>query len=609
MAFFPLGYVYAGALLPDLPLTVFIAAALLCVLLIVRPAENSSQKATRRGMLLAILAGLLTGLSYLVKEYAILFAVPACAILATTTGALLSRQRILLLIAFAAGIGLVLLSEILLFRIVTQTWVFRADIGADPVNTTLVLRDLIERQGIWPWDRVAFLYGNLQSTIGWWSPLFAAAFLVYPFINRIDWPGRSASMAIFVSGAWLGIYLLLGSSSLSEYLPPPIVDRYYVILVPFVIPATADVLVTIAERLSHFAPRRLSLRRYGSSVTILLIAAFIALFAIERLGATQKKAGDIYRARDVASFLAAYRDAAVAADLSGLPVILSHYHAGRTVQLFPDEYRHLGASFGSAEPVQNLVEQRKPFLYVAPLDESKQGPPDSFLKKAKAEGRISIKAVGRGRYYPPVSRWNELRNHLSPLSEANHASKFGSYWDIYAVELMRIDPAEPGAATENAEDPSDPTQEQARIWLSLSEGFAVHANSLVWGSGEPGRRGYFQLFDRRSFKIAPESNSAELPDGTTSIAAGITIAATDPVNIMIHLYGYSGDILVNQDSQTLGLTGGQRETISLAIIGSDELQAYKIRLGVSPKNSARGMITLDDLTITSSVEESTTAKD
>ena len=580
-AAFPLAYLFSGSLLPDVPLAAFLAAAFLPLIVLVRRVQETGDVTGARFLALAFLSGTFTGLAYLMKEYAVLFTLPAVIILFSTRP-LRSGGAVWLVIAYAAGLATVFGAELLMHWRMAGNWIWRLSPADDPVNVQNVLNNAKEKYGVMPWERLVNLHKAFRGTLGAWDIVFGAAFLIYPFCFRRGWPGQAVATAVFISGFWIWFYLAFGSSSLSEYLPAGLIHRYYIILAPFVIPAAAAVLVLAARHSVRLMGAREKSAVWYSAA---LVAGAVGYFAVERLAETQSYAGRIYRAGDTTAFLAAYRDATTLEER--LPVLLGQYYAGRMIPLFPSGYDHLFNTFHGTEPVERLVAGGAPFYFVAPVAESKQFAPYQFLKTLAAEGKVRMVPAGKGLYAPEPARWQHLSVAMDPLSHADktHSARWGS-------GLWRIGPDRAERSAEHR---------LPKTWAALSEGFRAQNGLLMWKTGSLDAMGEFQLFDSNSDQKAPLAEAAALPEETVSVNVAFSVLTSAEVQVTAWLHGYRDGQLSQTVSEAFSKTDEQID-VRMGLSDVEGIEHYRVRLDVVPKSSTSGWVLPQAFTVSPGFE-------
>ncbi len=316
----PLVYVFAGAILPDIPLTVWMTAALLfcCDL------WRSPSAGWRRQAMICAAAGLCAGLAYSVKQTGLLIVLPCGAAIFLSCRPRFSPRMFSLGLAFLVGFGLVFLGEALLLYTLTgdiagrQSLLSSQDIQAD-------LREFSHEQGSYPWQRIQLAWMLLESLLGVYRYALPLALLLYFYFYRearTRWLGATL--------IWLPLYLTIGSISLTAYLPPAIVERYYVIAVP----AGAIVLAAVGLRLLAARPARLAL------TSAVVLAIFVAQFSTNGTRS-------IYRTRETRAVIETVT--AAKRQHAAFPLVLSEYVRLRFEPLF---YPHTGRWFFTATPMR-----------------------------------------------------------------------------------------------------------------------------------------------------------------------------------------------------------------------------------------------------------------
>lgn len=311
----PLLYLHAGACLPDLALALWMGLAILALLYLQKNRE-ALQQLPRRQFLLAGAAGLCTAMAYSCKESGLILVLPAAIGLTLAGPRLFSLSTLRACTAYAAGLLAGVCTELLLIRLLSGQWVLRPLLVAQSSDHYIYRIGL---QGLWPLERALYAQGCLEPLMPYSLWVLLATGIVYPLL-------KGSRYWLCLTFWWLAIFLTIGSTSLTSYLPPPIQPRYYSIAI---IPAAlmlAQVLLSAAHWLRAKTGPRL-----GPMLSVILLALPLLMAAAE-VRHNLEQAGEIYRARQVRSFLEALDN--VRTLHAKLPVVLSQALSDRMLALF-----------------------------------------------------------------------------------------------------------------------------------------------------------------------------------------------------------------------------------------------------------------------------------
>ncbi|MBA2540539.1 MAG: hypothetical protein H0V17_12935 [Deltaproteobacteria bacterium] len=297
------------------------------------------------------LAGAMVGFCYWCKETAVILTVPA-AVYIMFAG---PRFRALVWIQngaiFTLGIAAVFALELVVLRGLTGEWVNRLTYLSDAAPE---LRVVMLEEGETPLARLGYAARHLTR----WMPvstwLLIAGAVAYGFTRA-----RNAGIMMFL---WFpALYSTIGSTSFSEYLPPPIQGRYYAIVI---LPAAVMTAVAASILLERWKARRPRAR-----TRLALVSALVILGVFECRSALPM-AGTIYRTRDVRAFLAALDHAHEL--YPGTPVVISPYYVHRMAPLLLD--REELVLDGTAEP-----RPAPPYVYIRKATRSEYPDPEPLL--------------------------------------------------------------------------------------------------------------------------------------------------------------------------------------------------------------------------------------
>lgn len=432
VAFCPLAYRYVGALLPDVALTFWLAAWMsVLVTILTRP---SSLVIDRRMAFLVVLLGVLNGVAYAVKESGLIVAVPGFLLIARHLGLANLRQVFFAGLLYACGLAAVFLVEFLALWMLTGQLTFRLGIVSSG-QWRQHLVDLFERDGFLPQDRLARVYDLLSVTLG-------LPYLVFSVFTVIAYPlVKPRNLVVWWVTVWCFAYLTWGSASLTEYLPPPLVDRYYILLLPGIAVMAAHILVRAVVLLEH------GVRAWNLQWLPWLAPVLVIVLGLYEYGTRIDKAGNIYRAVHAQSFMYALREANES--FGELPVVLSKYTSSRMGPLLrwrcdPDIRFSDRRRCNYKQPIE------VPFVFVAPGAAAfGESPPDVQIDAlVKSPFDVTL----HKQIAVPLSRIEQLRYALGPMLNSMPREPKLNQSGSYAVYLVQeAQPHNPRAAVTSIE--------------------------------------------------------------------------------------------------------------------------------------------------------------
>ncbi|MCG8423375.1 MAG: glycosyltransferase family 39 protein [Proteobacteria bacterium] len=372
----PIFYVFAGAILPDNAVALWLALSLLCLLL--------AHRRTGNNLALYVAAGACIGVSYTCKETGLIMIVPAGVAVVLSAPFLRSSQWFVRGVALVAGLALVVAIEVLWLRCLTGEWVWRLSLVKEFEGH---VGDLSHSQGYWPWERIPFAISELAR----YAPVVTSVLVIAAIVHAIR-PGRNQQLLLFFW--WPALYLTIGSAGFTSYNPPPIAPRYYAIMW---MPGA----VIVAREAVHLCRQLTRLSAWPKWLTapLLLVSLTIASSWVE-VQHNHQRAGNIYRASQVRSFVAAYEYAR--AEYPDLPIMLGPEFRNRMTTLFfprapADVYVHSYLSGRQTPP------PAPPYIYLIEAD-GEYGAEGELLSSARKITEISA-APSRWHFIADTVGW------------------------------------------------------------------------------------------------------------------------------------------------------------------------------------------------------------
>lgn len=401
----PLFYGYAGAVLPDNSATCCLGLSMIALVATRRyanPGTGLLSWSTRR-FVGYFLAGAMVGFCYWCKESAIILTIPAAVFIMTAGPTLRSLVWIQNGAIFTFGLVVVFGLELVVLRTLTGEWINRLTYLSDAADE---LRAIMNEEGVTPFARL----GHATDQLTRWMPLSIWLLLVgvvaYGF-TRV----RNAGIMMFF---WFpAIYMTIGSTSYTEYLPPPIQGRYYAIVI---LPAVVMTAICTSILIEHWRAR--TPRAY----TRLALVSTLVLVGVYECGAALPMSGTIYRARDVRAFAAALERADNL--YPDYPIVVSPYYSGRMGPLLLTRDNVALDDFGKVRP-------NPPYVYIRMATPNEFPDPDPIVPASQWVDTIVIVS-------PPRNRWAVIVEALQRLVGVKLRQKKAVVKQDWSAELLLV---------------------------------------------------------------------------------------------------------------------------------------------------------------------------
>ncbi|MCG8423376.1 MAG: glycosyltransferase family 39 protein [Proteobacteria bacterium] len=565
VAIHPLFYMYAGAILPDNATAVWLAIALLLLEVMRKrhralpdqPSDKPIAPLTRLRFYGG--AGLVLGLAYSCKEVGLVMAVPVAVVVIATN----PRQPLRWLQngGFAiAGLVFFIALEALLLRVLAEDWVSHLDVVDQHGGTFM---EYAQRQGTMPWARLRFaMLQSIEPLVTHTGLLYLVALAVYLLL-------RHRSMGLILFCWWPFLYLTIGTTSLSSYVPPTIQNRYYAVAI---LPAAVMVAHVLRIAHAHISVRWQTL---SSRHKLLPAAGFTVLCAIAATAVIYKEAshnlryaGTIYLAPMVRGFEDAYWR--VRNRHPEIPIVVSQGLRWRMAHWFlptPPQDVYLGSQLW---PEQRMPEP--PYVF---LEDVRYYRPDNYDQTWQTSTGNCARFLFET--HASTSRYYTIRDALVGLFRISPAPRFGgSYRSSVAV---LVEPRNQSAC------PPMPQQRQPVFPLVGHYGqidlhFRANSSLITWDSGEAY---YLQLFDDASYQQPPAHKNSRLqsPSQRIRIHVPFRTESAAPVKLVITGFGYTADGFVHRArSVDVGDPGDGWAEIELD--SEDAIHSFRVRIAVIP---------------------------
>jgi len=381
----PLFYGYAGAVLPDNSATCCVGLSMIALVATRRYADPGVRLTSwSKGRFLGyLLAGAMVGFCYWCKETAVILPIPAAIFIMTAGPSLRSFVWIQNGAIYTLGIVLVIALELVVLRVLTGEWINRMTYLSEVAED---LREHMAGEGTTPFARLRYASTQLRN----WMPvsmwLLLAGTAGYG-LTRV----RNVGIMMFF---WFpALYMTIGTTTLSEYLPPPIQSRYYAIVV---LPAAVMTAVAVSHLVARWQHRRPRAR------TRLVLVSALALLGVFECRAALPQSGNLYRAKDVRAFVAALERTEEL--YPGTPVVVAPYYAGRMRPLLQARV-DLTLDGTGTRPTP-------PYVYIRKAAKGDSPDPDPLLPTTQWIDKTVL-------VWPLPSRWRKIMGTVTALVGAS----------------------------------------------------------------------------------------------------------------------------------------------------------------------------------------------
>lgn len=381
----PLFYFYAGAVLPDNSAACCQGLAMIALVATARYADPGTRITSwnRSRFLGYFAAGAMIGFCYWCKETAVILTVPAAVLIMRAGPSLRSGVWLQNGASFTLGLAVVFVLELLVLRGLTGEWINRLSYMTETEDPVRLLDD---HEGITPFARFAFAQSELTPLmpVTTWLLLFGS--IAYGFVRK-----RDLGVMTF---CWFPlIFMTIGSTSLSEYKPPPIQSRYYAVVILVAIVMTAVAASVAIERWRARRPK---------AYTRFALVASLGILGVYEARAALPMSGTIYRALDAQAFIAAIERAEEL--YPGYPIVAAPYFSGRMGPIVAEHDNVV------LDPVTGSPRPPPPYVYIRKATTNEQ---DAFDPKdpeplVRPPQRIETSLI----IPPPGKRWRLIKQRL-----------------------------------------------------------------------------------------------------------------------------------------------------------------------------------------------------
>lgn len=401
MAINPLIYVFAGAMLPDNAAVMWLGLSMIALIATKRFADpGTTIRSWNRDRFKGyFIAGLMLGACYECKETALIMTIPAAVFIMTAGPSFKSLVWVQNGAILAAGLVTAILLELIILRVVTGDFVNRLTLMRETGEG--VFQADMARQGVTPFARFGYAKTQVES----WMPLslwiLLAGSIAYGFTRA-----RNVGVQLFFW--WPTIYLTIGSTRISEYLPPTIQARYYAFAI---LPAVVMTAIAFSTLLARWPNRRTWVQK-------LQIVIPLALVGIYECGHNLPKAGTLYFAPDVASFTAALEEAR---------------------ERYPKYTLVASAFYSHRMPV--ILDQRHDIM-LDPYGKKRPAPPYVYIRSAGEPVEVvaapPLRADRVAEIPAPANRWVVIKDALRRMTTTKLKPKMKSAKPVRGAEIWLV---------------------------------------------------------------------------------------------------------------------------------------------------------------------------
>jgi hypothetical protein len=407
----PLLYGFAGAVLPDNAATCCFGLSMIALVATRRYADPGTglMSWSKRRFLGYFVAGAMVGFCYWCKESALILTIPAAVFIIAAGPSVRSLVWIQNGAIFTLGLVVVFVLELVVLKTLTGQWINRLTYLSDAAHE---LRATMEVQGATPFARLGYASEHLTRWMPLSTWLLVAGAVAYGFTRA-----RDVGMMVF---CWFpAIYMTLGSTSFSEYLPPPIQGRYYALVI---LPAAVMTAIGTSILIERWRARR------PRAYTRLALVSTLLLVGVYECGTAFPMSGTLYRARDVRAFVAAIERADNL--FPDMPIVVSPFY-WRMGPLLRDRDDITIEDPRNARP-------EPPYLYIRRATNPELSDPDPVVPATQEIESIQLLT-------PPRNRWQVLADAFQRIGGAKlrqRASRMKREWSAELL-LVRAKPTPP----------------------------------------------------------------------------------------------------------------------------------------------------------------------
>lgn len=377
----PLFYVFAGAVLPDNSATCCLGLAMIALVATRRFADPGTRMLewNRRRFLGYFAAGAMIGFTYWCKETAVIYTVPAAVLIVRAGPSLRSGVWIQNGATFTLGLICVVALELLVLRALTGEWINRLDYMTETEDPVRLQPD---HEGITPFARFGFLARELVALM----PLTTGLLLVGAFAYSAM---RKRDLGVMMFFWFPLIFMTIGTTSFSDYKPPPIQNRYF---------ATVAFVAIVMSAVAASVP----LARVRDRLRPLVLGGLLAVVTIYEARAVLPVAGTMYRALDAQAFATAIEQATQL--YPGYPIVVAPQFSARMGPIIAE---HPGVQ---VDNVAGTARPPAPYVYIrkAAASDEDEGDPADPVPLVQPPRRIDRSLI----VPPPGKRWKLLKQRV-----------------------------------------------------------------------------------------------------------------------------------------------------------------------------------------------------
>ncbi len=402
----PLLYGFAGAVLPDNSATCYFGLSMIALVATRRSADPGSSLLSwsKRRFVGYFLAGAMVGFCYWCKESALILTIPSAVFIMAAGPSFRSLVWIQNGAIFTLGLLVVFSLELVVLKTLTGEWINRLTYLSDAAHE---LRAIMEEQGSSPFARLAYASDHVTRWMPLSTWLLLGGAIAYGFT-------RARDVGIMMLFWFPALYMTIGSTSLSEYLPGPIQGRYYAIVILPAAVMTAIVTSILIERWRARSPR--------AYTTLALVCALLIVGVYECKRAIPM-AGTIYRSRDVRALVAALERAEQV--YPDYPVVLAPFYSQRMGPVLLDRDDVLLDRTGTERRPE------PPYVYIRRAGKNEFPVPDPIVPPSQRVETIHVVS-------PPRDRWKVIVDAFQRLGSARLRQRPATVTKDWSAEIIVV---------------------------------------------------------------------------------------------------------------------------------------------------------------------------
>ncbi len=557
----PMFYIFAGALLPDNATAAWLGLTMVFLELGRRHALDSIRRAGPHYMA----AGLAIGMAYSCKETGLIMTVPAAVSVIVAAKGLRNWKWLRNGCIMAAGLGIFFVIELIVLRITGGQWMSRLALVSASGGE---FKEYMKWQGSHPFDRIHYaIFVCLLPIIPLTTWILSIGSILYCFINK-----RAITLVAFFW--WPLVFLTMGSTQMTRYLPPMMQTRYYAIVILPAAIMTAAVGVWLGGRMVRwFADWTYRPSRINSRYLAIALVAVASLVPLREYRVNLSSAGNLFSAAEARALI--YAIEAAREKYPQYPIVLAEYYGYRMGPMFfpqapNDIYMHDPRISPKAFPPP-------PFLFIRPFREVNTVAP---VTGSSTETRtLDIVFPPRNRLSPLRNMWPRLvglKPHRSYLRNRNGAAVLQLVEP--SVELKTINSV---IARESIVAPIQPLSPETEVYSTHDGRGNFDGHNIVSNQ----RKFSVQFFNLPA--VVP--SAIDRPVHRIELAITVTRLRGSGGNLSIRAFGYDAQRLATQD-ESMSALGATAVEMHLVLESQSPLLRFTLQIQVTADEPGRSVV-------------------